>query len=298
MDNFEKHIELYKESFTEAMNRSDYDLHLLTAIAKYLGPSIYNKDSARVACSKTEERTAVKKAFLIKKLKLKDSPDLDNAIKEVCQTMGSSNRNKWRPIFYYLLVEKFDKQEVFLVAKKENVASPKEDKKKVPVTDSKAKTTQDNTPPSVEEPIYLSSEGSENIINTHAIYAAGAGLIPIPLVDMVSVSTVQYKMIKKLAAQYDHVTFDDKKAKSTIAAIMGGVGAFELGLFTRIFFKRVPIIGPVIGGTAMSAFSYVSTKVVGEIFDEHFATGGDLSIEALSLKKMKETFNLSIRKKE
>jgi len=89
---------------------------------------------------------------------------------------------------------------------------------------------------------------SEEIINRHSLYAAGAGLIPIPLIDLASISAVQYKMIKKLAAQYDHVTFDTQKAKSVIAALMGGISSFELGLFARIAFKGIPFFGPIIGG--------------------------------------------------
>jgi hypothetical protein len=50
---------------------------------------------------------------LIKKLGLDDSPALDAAIKEVCEQLGSANRNKYRAIFYYLLVKKFGKEAVY-----------------------------------------------------------------------------------------------------------------------------------------------------------------------------------------
>jgi len=60
---------------------------LLTAVAKSLGPSIYKADSSKVACSKKAERDTIKKNFLIKKLGLKDSPKLDEAIMATCQDM-------------------------------------------------------------------------------------------------------------------------------------------------------------------------------------------------------------------
>jgi hypothetical protein len=47
----------------------------------------------------------VKKNFLIGKLGLEDGPELDAAMQNVCEQMGSSNRNKFRAIFYYLLVK-------------------------------------------------------------------------------------------------------------------------------------------------------------------------------------------------
>jgi len=55
----------------------------------------------------------VKQNFLIGKLGLKDTPKLDDAIKEVVETFGSSNRNKHRAIFYYLLIKKFKKSSMF-----------------------------------------------------------------------------------------------------------------------------------------------------------------------------------------
>jgi hypothetical protein len=89
------------------------DADLLTSVAKGLGPSIYNTDSSLVSSSDPEELGRVKANFLIKKLGLADGPELDAAIDEVVQTFGSSNRNKHRVLFYYLLVKKFGKESVY-----------------------------------------------------------------------------------------------------------------------------------------------------------------------------------------
>ena len=56
----------------------------------------------------------VKANFLIKKLGLADGPALDAAIKEVCEAMGSANRNKYRALFYAALVKKFGKESVYM----------------------------------------------------------------------------------------------------------------------------------------------------------------------------------------
>ncbi|HPR00583.1 MAG TPA: DUF2853 family protein, partial [Saprospiraceae bacterium] len=60
-----------------------------------------------------QELERVKKNFLIKKLGLKDGPELDKAIAKVVDTFGSSNRNKYRAIFYYLLVKEFKKESMY-----------------------------------------------------------------------------------------------------------------------------------------------------------------------------------------
>ena len=87
-----------------------YDDALFTAVTKALGPVIYNDDSSRVSCSDAEELARVKNNFLIGKLGLADGPELDAALQDVCQQLGTSNRNKYRAMFYYLLVEKLGQQ--------------------------------------------------------------------------------------------------------------------------------------------------------------------------------------------
>jgi len=89
------------------------DLDLLTKVTIGCGPSIYNKDAATVACGQDSELETVKNNYLIKKLGLKDDAKLDAAIKEVCEQLGSSNRNKYRAMFYYLLCVKFGKENVY-----------------------------------------------------------------------------------------------------------------------------------------------------------------------------------------
>lgn len=86
------------------------DSELLSKVTKGLGPSIYNADSAKVSCGDQAELDRVKASFLIRKLGLTDGPRLDTAIREVCETLGSSNRNKYRALFYYLLVKKFGQE--------------------------------------------------------------------------------------------------------------------------------------------------------------------------------------------
>ena len=79
-----------------------------------LGPSIYKKDSASVACGQEKELETVKNNFLKKKLGLTvDESELDMAIKEVCEQLGSSNKNKKRAHFYALLAMKFKKEDIY-----------------------------------------------------------------------------------------------------------------------------------------------------------------------------------------
>lgn len=89
------------------------DMDLLTKVTIGLGPSIYNADSSTVSGSDAKELATVKNNFLIKKLGLKDSADLDKAIDAVIEKYGRSNRTKYRVVVYYLLAKHFKKEAVY-----------------------------------------------------------------------------------------------------------------------------------------------------------------------------------------
>jgi len=89
------------------------DMDFLTKVTIGCGPSIYNKDAATVSGSDEKELATVKNNFLIKKLGLADSADLDKAIDGVMEKYGRSNRNKYRAVVYYLLTVHFGKQKVY-----------------------------------------------------------------------------------------------------------------------------------------------------------------------------------------
>lgn len=89
------------------------NMDLLTKVTIGCGPSIYNADAATVSGSDEKELATVKNNFLIKKLGLKNSPDLDKAISAVIDKYGRSNRNKYRAVIYYLLTTHFKKESVY-----------------------------------------------------------------------------------------------------------------------------------------------------------------------------------------
>ena len=92
------------EQYTEELSKFDSnpDLWLLENIVSLLWPSIFNADSETVACTDEAELERVLESSVVAKLNL----DINIAdVKSVCEKMGSSNRNKYRAIFYYLLAK-------------------------------------------------------------------------------------------------------------------------------------------------------------------------------------------------
>lgn len=89
------------------------DMDLLKAVCKGLGPALYNNDAAYVSTSDKTEVDRLKNNFLIKKLGLSESDDLDGAIEMVTEKVGKSSSKKHRVIFYYLLTQHFKKESVY-----------------------------------------------------------------------------------------------------------------------------------------------------------------------------------------
>lgn len=86
---------------------------MLVAVTKGLGPSIYKADAETVSGTDPKELATVKNNFLIKKLGLPDSSELDEKINEVQEAIGKSERKKYRAVVYYMLVEKFNNASVY-----------------------------------------------------------------------------------------------------------------------------------------------------------------------------------------
>lgn len=112
MNKREELIVKYTEDLKSKMGVNP-DVDLLTKIAIGLGPSIYNADSSTVSGSDVSELNTVKHNFLIKKLGLSESNDLDGAIASVLEAYGQSNRSKYRAVVYYMLVKHFNKESVY-----------------------------------------------------------------------------------------------------------------------------------------------------------------------------------------
>ncbi|MFC4268598.1 DUF2853 family protein [Polaribacter marinivivus] len=111
MSKFDEKVALYKQFMDDRNLRSNTEL--LAAVTKGLGPSIYKADAETVSGSDAKELATVKNNFLIKKLGLTDSKELDEGIEEVMERIGKSERKKYRAVVYYMLVKKFDKESVY-----------------------------------------------------------------------------------------------------------------------------------------------------------------------------------------
>ncbi len=125
-------------------------------------------------------------------------------------------------------------------------------------------------------------KNADAIIRNHMMWAMGAGLIPVPIADFFAVSAIQLDMIRQMCKLYE-VDFKETEVKAIVTSLTSS-GLARLG--ARAAVKFIPGVGSVLGGITMSVLSGGSTYALGEVFKQHFDTGGTfLDFDLDRLKK-------------
>jgi uncharacterized protein (DUF697 family) len=113
------------------------------------------------------------------------------------------------------------------------------------------------------------------LVKRYSLYSGVAGLFPMPVVDIVAVSGVQYHMLQKLSEIYD-VPFSENRGKALIAGLAGTFIPASSGLGAASLFKTIPVVGSSIGALTMPTLSAGATYAIGMAFVQHFISGGTL----------------------
>lgn len=116
---------------------------------------------------------------------------------------------------------------------------------------------------------------ASDIIQRHVFSAVGIGLIPVPLVDLVGLASIQLNLLRRLAALYG-VAFKKDKGKHLLAVLLGGGTPVIIGGTLASLVKAVPVVGQTASAAVMPATAGAATYAVGKVFDTHFASGGTL----------------------
>jgi uncharacterized protein (DUF697 family) len=127
----------------------------------------------------------------------------------------------------------------------------------------------------VDPMVFGKTDEAMAVVRRYLGWSAGAGLIPLPGLDLTAIIGVQLRMISQLANLY-HVPFSRNLAKSLIGSLLGGFAGYGLGGAVGSLLKGVPLIGTVAGLLSQPALAAAATYAVGKIFVQHFETGGTL----------------------
>ena len=113
------------------------------------------------------------------------------------------------------------------------------------------------------------------LVERYALYSGGAGLIPLPIVDIAAVGAIQLDLLRRLAALYG-VPFSADWGKSVLASFIGSLIPASSGMGVASALKSVPAVGTAVGILTMSGVSAGATYLIGKVFIQHFSTGGTL----------------------
>ncbi len=125
---------------------------------------------------------------------------------------------------------------------------------------------------------------AERIVRDHVFWSITLGFIPLPWLDILTITGVQLNMLSRLCLYYKQ-PFSREIGSIHLAAVFGGVNTGFLGRMTIYtmggFFPLLKFISlPAIAGTL--------TYAVGKVFIHHFELGGTfLNFDA---EKMREHF--------
>ena len=126
------------------------------------------------------------------------------------------------------------------------------------------------------------------IVKRMSAWGAGAGLIPMPLIDFAAIVTVQVMMINKLSHLYG-IPFREHTVKNIVAVLIGSVLPQGLaGGAIGSFIKGIPVVGQLAGVLVMPGFAAAVTWAMGRVFIQHFETGGTLL--DFNAEKMRDHF--------
>jgi len=120
---------------------------------------------------------------------------------------------------------------------------------------------------SVQQHVDLVSEANK-ITKRKTIYAAGAGLIPFPILDAATLMAIQLTMIRSIGNLYG-VPFKEDLVKPLVGSLAGSFGSVGM-------IKSVPGLGTVLGSTATVLSGAAVTYALGRVFTNHFDQGGTL----------------------
>src|SRR5271156_868218 len=119
------------------------------------------------------------------------------------------------------------------------------------------------------------NEVATKLVDRFAIWSGVAGLVPIPVVDLLAVGGLQVQMLRRLSQIYD-VEFSQNRGKALIAALAGTMIPATSGMGAASALKGVPVFGMLAGAFVMPVLSAGATYAIGKAFVQHFESGGTL----------------------
>jgi uncharacterized protein (DUF697 family) len=116
---------------------------------------------------------------------------------------------------------------------------------------------------------------ASKLVDRFAVWSGVAGLIPLPVVDVLAVGGLQIQMLRRISQIYD-VEFSENRGKALIASLAGTMIPVTSGIGAASALKTIPLLGMMASAFVMPALSAGASYAIGKAFIQHFESGGSL----------------------
>jgi uncharacterized protein (DUF697 family) len=110
-------------------------------------------------------------------------------------------------------------------------------------------------------------------VRNHSLVAAGLGLFPMPVVDLVALTGTQLNLLRELGNLYG-TGFQEDLVKKLTASLINGYVPLQFASPLASALKAIPLIGQTAGSLSMSVLGGGITYAIGKVFVQHFESGG------------------------
>jgi uncharacterized protein (DUF697 family) len=119
------------------------------------------------------------------------------------------------------------------------------------------------------------------MVKMHTAWSVPGGMLPIPFSDVVIVTSLQLRMLARIARLYS-VSFSREKGRLVIGALLLGLpqGLSNAILAAMLAARSISVLavgpGTIAGSLALGSLGATVTFALGQVFIEHFESGGTL----------------------
>jgi uncharacterized protein (DUF697 family) len=110
---------------------------------------------------------------------------------------------------------------------------------------------------------------ANKIVDRHRLYAAGGGLLPLPVASIAGVTAVVLRMVKQLSQLYG-LPFERDQTRALVVSIIGGAVPTGLGVATTSTLAWIIPGGLLVGLVVSAVTAGALTRGIGLVFVDSF----------------------------
>jgi uncharacterized protein (DUF697 family) len=132
---------------------------------------------------------------------------------------------------------------------------------------------------------FITRSRVEEIVKNRALLAVGVGLVPVPVLNLVSVAAIHISMVQSITRLYN---IEVKKSwiKNVIASALGGLSATALSGTVAKGLGAAPLVGTSLAVLSAPAMNGLVTYAIGYMFIRYFESPeGLLKANAAALRE-------------